>query len=238
MQEGDHPDVGALWDLVNGAETAEDVLRAAEKLVRVKSERQEFNNAAECVIVAVDRAEAMDAIGLADEWLAGLQRHYFWKGLMGESYFRKWLADRQNREHDRLQDELQGREDERDACVVALSYRESEPRSVPCQCESDDALIAKCEDVFSDLRDWLAEHEGWSLGGRSVLVAINRSRRRNGDQQLWNPAAFGLRFVDPAIAAESERSSLLSGVAQGQLRIIDVKLGVAGPGEGGRNVLD
>jgi hypothetical protein len=223
---------GALWNALRTAESPEQVLKAGEHLLHLFAEHQNFHNAAEAVMSAVVRLESLNATATADAWLSDVHQRDLSHGLLTQSFFRNWLSERAGRH-------VAGHRGD----IGSLDHSSNEPRSIPCEgAEDDETLIARCDDAFRDLAAWLADHDQWSLGGKAALVAMNRSRNRwhrSNTPHLFNPATFGLRFVDPLGADEAERSSLLSRIAHGSVRVLAVKLGVLPPKEDeAPNVLD
>lgn len=120
-----------------------------------------------------------------------------------------------------------------------VKYDDSESGWVERSSSSDEDLLSACRDLFSGLTAQLEKYGDRKLGGMNLLFFLNRSRKRHHhESRVYNPAAFGLHFIDPT--SNDEHDSLLGQVERGDIRIKSVLLGTPEPDsrEEKHNVLD
>ena len=232
-------EIKVLWDRLQNGSSSSEVLHAARTLVELLCEGHDFHNAAEAILIAAKRMDSMDAKQHVDEWLDSScqTRRFFWEMLLGQEFFLKWIEKRElggSRHRWSLRDPEHDVQSSKIPQNAKLDFRATERQSIPIVCRDDPDLITACSEVFAELKYWLESHPEWSLGGMNAVIALNRSRRGAHNQCLWNPATFGIRFIDPG--CDIECSSLLNCVAEGQVKVISVSLGSSPPG--GSDVLD
>lgn len=169
-------------------------------------ECQRYDDAALLVILA---ARFFSAPRSRDRLLGALSERELLHRLTGIPIFAAWL-NQTGANHER---------------GPSIAYDDIEAGWIDSEPFGKEGLLSACRELFGDLAP--NGEDASSFGGLNLIYRLNNSRTRGEGARIYNPAAFGIRYVYPS--AQDERHTILGRVSLGELSIRSVRLGTEPP---------